>query len=195
MLAGSSADALLQQLPRSLTQLGLLNAHGAAPCSVSGSTLALTRLRVLKLSLKGGGLPPLLDALPALQQLQDLSVLQVSSEAEVVLVQQRLPRQLLRLGLLWWIPPDGGEWEKRWPRVQLQHLTGGVKLAKAMRLASNRCRAALASIKVEPAHQGTAAAALGGSGSSSRCIHAVLAQSMHCLGICRAFSVRCCCCL
>jgi hypothetical protein len=66
VFAGSSTDALLQQLPYSLTELSLGNTFGAMPCSVSSSTLAaFTRLRSLSMSLHAGNLPPSLDGLTA----------------------------------------------------------------------------------------------------------------------------------
>jgi hypothetical protein len=123
VFAGSSTDALLQQLPNSLTELDLGNTFGAMPCSVSSSTLAaFTRLRSLSMSLQGGHLPPSLDGLTALQQLQALRIV-ANSQEEAVMAQRHLPLQLQHFMLLWW-PAGGVEWRETWPLLQLQHLTG-----------------------------------------------------------------------
>jgi hypothetical protein len=123
VLAGSSTDALLQELPTSLTQLSLNNTFSAAPCNVSSSTLAaFTRLRSLSVSLSVGQLLPTLDRLTALQQLQALAII-TNNEEEAVLLQQCLPQKLQHFTLLCW-PGGGGEWRETWPLLQLQQLTG-----------------------------------------------------------------------
>jgi hypothetical protein len=123
--AGSWTDQLLRELPRTLTVLSLTNRQGGAACDFRSSTLAaFTRLRSLKINLEAGIMPPLHEALPALQQLQTLSVVVGGSDEELQLLQQRLPQQLQHLTLIWWQPPVGVEWEERYPPLQLQQLTG-----------------------------------------------------------------------
>jgi hypothetical protein len=124
MFAGSSTDALLQELPSSLTWLSLSNGFGATPCCLKSSTLAaFTRLRSLSMSLSEGHLLPSLAGLTALQQLQALTITVQGSEEEAELLQQHLPQQLQRFTLFCLSGP-GAPYRETWPLLQLQQLTG-----------------------------------------------------------------------
>jgi hypothetical protein len=102
MFAGSSTDAMLQQLPSSLTRLDLSSTNRAQLCSLSSTTLAaFTRLRSLSIIMEGSHWPPSVK-LTALQQLQDLEIIGDGNEEEVLRLQQRLPQQLQHFTLFWW---------------------------------------------------------------------------------------------